>query len=148
MKIAPARTRDEIAQCYALREAVFMGEQGVSAGDEWDGLDPTCTHFLATGPAGAMATARLLSKGDMIKIQRVAVIGQARGTGLGRELMRAVLDHARNSAFTGAVLDAQIAVVGFYERLGFCAEGPEFDDGTGILHRHMVLRFQPANRPE
>jgi predicted GNAT family N-acyltransferase len=38
-------------------------------------------------------------------------------------------------------LDAQLSAISFYERLGFTATGPEFDDGSGILHRKMSLNF-------
>jgi hypothetical protein len=30
-------------------------------------------------------------------------------------------------------------VIPFYARLGYVAEGPEYDDGSGILHRVMRL---------
>jgi predicted GNAT family N-acyltransferase len=140
MKIAIATTPEERAACFAVRRAVFMGEQGVSEAEEWDGLDETCTHFLAgdaTAPAGC---ARLLAKGDSAKVQRVAVMPAFRGTGLGRRIMLAVLDHARDAGFATVVLDSQTHAIGFYEALGFTAQGPEFDD-AGIPHRAMRLTF-------
>ena len=39
-----------------------------------------------------------------------------------------------------AVADAQVRAIGFYERLGFRAEGGEFLD-AGIPHRRMRLRL-------
>lgn len=140
MKIRVAATDQDRAACFAVRKAVFMGEQGVSEAEEWDGLDETCTHFLAgdaTSPAGC---ARLLAKDDLAKVQRVAVMPAHRGTGLGRRIMQAVLDHARTQGVAAVVLDSQTHAIGFYEALGFTAYGPEFDD-AGIPHRAMRLTF-------
>lgn len=138
MKIAIATMPKERAACFAVREAVFMGEQAVSAAEEWDGLDDACTHFLAGGASDPAGCARLLPKGDAAKVQRVAVMPAYRGAGLGRLIMLAVLDHARGAGFAQVILDSQTHAVAFYERLGFTAHGPEFDD-AGIPHRSMRL---------
>lgn len=138
MTVRLATSADERAACFAVRKAVFMGEQGVTAEEEWDGLDTACTHFLA-GPAEApQGCARLLFKGDSAKVQRVAVMPAQRGTGLGRRIMLAVLDHARSEGVRSVELDSQTHATGFYESLGFTAHGPEFDD-AGIPHRAMRL---------
>jgi hypothetical protein len=39
--------------------------------------------------------------------------------------------------FTKSVIEAQVTVIPFYERLGYVAEGDAYDDGSGILHRVM-----------
>jgi predicted GNAT family N-acyltransferase len=51
--------------------------------------------------------------------------------------MACALDHAARQGNTVAALDAQVAVIAFYEHLGFVAEGPVFDD-AGIVHRRMT----------
>ncbi|WP_071674326.1 GNAT family N-acetyltransferase [Nioella nitratireducens] len=136
MQIRLAKTAEDRAACFALRKAVFMGEQNVSEAEEWDGLDDTCLHFLAIDQTGPAGVARLLPKGNTAKIQRVAVLPGHRGTGLGRQIMETVLDHARQAGFHHAVLDAQTHALGFYEVLGFVAHGPVFDD-AGIPHQAM-----------
>lgn len=122
--------------CYAIRTTVFVEEQNVPPELELDELEDQCVHFLARENGVPSGTARLLDRG-YAKVQRVAVITSARGTGLGRRLMEAVLDHAKAVGFTEARLDAQVSAIAFYERLGFVAEGPEFDD-AGIAHRLMT----------
>ena len=87
MKITIATTPEERNACFAVRKAVFMGEQGVSEAEEWDGLDEICVHFLAGDTANPAGCARLLPKGDTAKVQRVAVMPTHRGTGLGRQIM-------------------------------------------------------------
>jgi predicted GNAT family N-acyltransferase len=138
MRIVIATTAEDRAACFVVREAVFMGEQGVTEAEEWDGLDDACIHFLAGEADAPAGCARLLPGGDVAKVQRVAVMPAHRGTGLGRQIMLAVLDHARDAGVRQVVLDSQTHAVAFYERLGFIAHGPEFDD-AGIPHRSMRL---------
>ena len=138
MTLQITRTED-LATCHALRRAVFIEEQGVPEADELDDLDAQAIHLLATVDGRPMGSARLLRLGDTGKIGRVCVLAQARGTGLGAALIRAALDEFRAMPGIAKVkLGAQTHALGFYERLGFAAFGPEYDD-AGIPHRDMVL---------
>jgi predicted GNAT family N-acyltransferase len=139
MRIAIAKTEAERQACFDIRRAVFIEEQEIPEAEEWDEHDAGATHFLGVVGGIPAATARLITKDDTAKIGRVAVTREARGTGLGLALMRHVVDHARAKGFAEAALDSQTYAIPFYARLGFVAEGPEFDDGSGILHRHMRL---------
>lgn len=134
--ISVVTSAQDCEACYAIRTTVFVEEQNVPPELELDELEDQCVHFLARENGVPSGTARLLDRG-YAKVQRVAVITSARGTGLGRRLMEAVLDHAKAVGFTEARLDAQVSAIAFYERLGFVAEGPEFDD-AGIAHRLMT----------
>ena len=126
----------DLAAPLAIRAEVFIEEQGVSLADEVDGRDGNCLHWLATDGAGPVATLRVLPKGDVAKIQRVAVLRRARGTGLGAALMRHVMAALAERGFRRATLGAQTEAIGFYMRLGFVARGPIYDD-AGIPHRDM-----------
>jgi len=147
MKIGPALTQNALQECFSIRRAVFIDEQGIPEAEEWDNIDDDATHFLAWGDTGPCATARLYRDGKAARIGRVAVIIDHRGTGLGRKIMHFVLRHAKENEFEAAVLDAQTYALPFYEGLGFVADGPEFDDGSGILHRRMTLSFHPTKSP-
>ncbi len=132
-----------LADCLAIRRAVFIEEQGVSEAEEMDGLDAQCRHFLAVERGRSVGAARVkpLDGPDWPdggwKVQRVAVRAEARGRGVGRALMAHIA--AMFSDGRPVALDSQVSALGFYERLGFCAEGPEFLD-AGIPHRRMRLR--------
>ncbi|WP_299817747.1 GNAT family N-acetyltransferase [uncultured Jannaschia sp.] len=126
----------DLAAPLAIRAAVFIGEQNVSLADEVDGRDGDCLHWLVTDPEGPVATLRVLPKGDVAKIQRVAVLRRARGTGLGAALMRHAMAALAARGFRRATLGAQTDAIGFYARLGFVARGPVYDD-AGIPHRDM-----------
>jgi predicted GNAT family N-acyltransferase len=137
MRIVRAETDAARAACFAVRRAVFIDEQGIDEAEEWDAADHTCVHYLAGDEAAPLGTARLIARGSEAKIGRVAVMPQARGSGLGRQIMNHLLAEAKSAGFSAAVLEAQVSVIPFYERLGFVAEGPAYDDGSGILHRVM-----------
>ncbi len=136
ISITLARTPADRELCFTIRKAVFVEEQAVPLESELDEYDDTATHFLLWDGEMPLATARLLDKHGLAKIGRVAVLREARGRGLGLALMRAVLDEARRQGFEEAALDSQTYAVPFYERLGFVAEGDEFDD-AGIPHYLM-----------
>ncbi len=133
MRVFLAESAAERQACFDIRRAVFIEEQQIPEAEEWDDHDATCLHYLAEG-AG---TARLIAKGDVAKIGRVAVLPTFRGTGLGARIMQAVMGDARVRGFAVAELESQVYAIPFYERLGFVAEGPDYDDGSGILHRLM-----------
>lgn len=138
MKIRLAVTEAERQACFDIRRAVFIEEQQIPEAEEWDAHDATCLHYLAGDGAEAPAgTARIIAKGDSAKIGRVAVVQSHRGTGLGAQIMQALMEDARARGFKRAELESQVYAIPFYTRLGFVAEGPEYDDGSGIIHRLM-----------
>jgi len=120
-------------ECFTIRKAVFVEEQAVPLELELDEYDSTAVHFLLREGNTPLATARLLDKHGLAKIGRVAVLKATRGRGLGQRLMEAVIDEARQRGFTESVLDSQTYAIPFYARLGYIAEGDEFDD-AGIPH--------------
>ncbi|WP_299139972.1 GNAT family N-acetyltransferase [uncultured Tateyamaria sp.] len=128
---------DDLATCLELRRVVFMEEQGVSEAEERDGRDGDALHVLATRDGVALGCARILVAEGVAKIGRVCVLQEARGTGLGAAIITACLDVARaQPGVTRAKLGAQVHALAFYEKLGFTAFGPIYDD-AGIPHRDM-----------
>lgn len=121
---------------FALRREVFVWEQKVPEAEEHDADDMTATHFVAILEGEVVGTLRLIDKPEHIKIGRVAVRQAFRGQGIARQMMLAAMDHARALGRDRFFLTAQTDKLGFYERLGFTAFGPEFDD-AGMPHRAM-----------
>lgn len=141
--IAPPKTQiavtTDIATCLALRRIVFIEEQGVSEADERDDLDGQAVHLLAWVDGRAVGSARLLTTGHSGKIGRVCVLADQRGSGLGAALIGAAVEEFRRMPGIEVVkLGAQTHAIAFYEKLGFVAFGPEYDD-AGIAHRDMML---------
>ncbi|MER7562707.1 GNAT family N-acetyltransferase [Streptomyces sp. NPDC048523] len=133
--------------CFAVRKEVFVGEQGVPEDIEYDAYDAVAVHVLAVREDGVpLGTGRLLfgeaaagkTGGDASvgSLGRLAVTREARGLGVGAALVRAVEEAARARGLAAVDLHAQTHALGFYERLGYVAYGPEFPD-AGIPHRAM-----------
>ncbi len=119
----------------AVREAVFVVEQGVAPELERDGLDPDCWHALALDGRGGPVGAGRLTRGG--KVGRVAVLARWRGCGVGAALMRELLERADAEGLASLYLHSQVEAKGFYERLGFASRGEEFEE-AGITHVAMV----------
>ena len=120
----------------AVREAVFVREQGVPLDLEQDGLDARSTHVLAESGDGAeIGAGRLLPDGH---IGRVAVLPAWRGRGVGRAMLDALLQEARRLQLSEVVLNAQVHALPFYAKFGFVGQGETFDE-AGIPHRTMRL---------
>jgi len=129
---------NELHMCLRIRREVFIEEQQVPEELELDEYDATALHFIALDGMHPVATARVLLKegGKTAKIGRVAVLKQARGSGIGKNLMQ-FLEKAPDLAHVSSfVLEAQTHALAFYERLGYRAHGEEFMD-AGIPHFHM-----------
>lgn len=126
-----------VQRCMNLRMTVFVEEQNVPVHEEIDDLDSVCTHFIARLHDDDVGTARLWknAKGEA-KAQRVAVLKQHRGKGIGAALMVALEKVAIEHGHQDVVLGAQLEALAFYERIGYAAYGPVFDD-AGIPHRMM-----------
>lgn len=134
----------DLEACHLLRRVVFIEEQGVSEAEELDDRDDGAIHLLARQNGKPVASARLLLDGDIGKIGRVCVLKDMRGTGLGQQLMMKALEElSRQPDITTAKLGAQCHALGFYEKLGFTAYGPIYDD-AGIPHQDMKITLSKA----
>lgn len=119
----------------AIRDTVFVEEQGVPADLEWDGLDEHAYHVMAFAADGTpIGTGRLLQDGH---IGRVAVLKEWRGKGVGRALLDLLLVIANKMGYDDVKLHAQTRVLDFYVRRGFERQGEEFME-AGILHVLMT----------
>lgn len=124
----------------AVREPVFIGEQGVPPEIELDELDPQCRHVLARDAEGrAIGTGRLTPQRT---IGRLAVLSGWRGKGVGAALLQALVDLARSLGHPTIELHAQVDAIGFYENFAFEVVGPEYLE-AGIRHRNMRRTLDP-----
>jgi predicted GNAT family N-acyltransferase len=141
-------TPETQALAHAIRRAVFMDEQGVSAEEEFDGLDDQALHLLAWIDGQAVGTARLRIVDGWGKFERIAVLQHFRGRNLGRDLVLALVEAANAQGVYQYRLGAQTHALKFYERLGFSAYGDEFMD-AGIPHFWMQrIDTPPTNAPD
>lgn len=141
LRVALARSDAELAAAREIRRAVFIEEQGVPAELEVDGLDPTCEHFLVFRDGAPVGTARLRQIDDGWKLERVAVLREHRRHACGALLVEHILRYVPAAA--SIHIHAQESALGFWQRAGFLARGPTFDE-AGIPHRHMSRSSHPG----
>lgn len=134
-------TDPQLNDALAVRERVFVQEQGVPLDLEIDDYDGIAWHALARMDGRAVATARLITlDATRIKIGRVATLGDYRAQGLASKLVKLLMEYGRREGFDEAVLDSQLSAMPLYEKLGFVAEGEVFLDAD-ILHRRMTRKL-------
>ncbi|MDD2720213.1 MAG: GNAT family N-acetyltransferase [Gallionella sp.] len=122
----------------AVRETVFIREQGIPAELEWDGLDEQCRHALVlSGQGEAIGCGRMMSNGH---IGRIAVLPKWRKQKVGTAIMEALLDYAFAHDYPQVDVDAQTYAVKFYRGFEFVEEGEVFMD-AGLPHIKMQLKF-------
>ena len=124
----------------AIRTRVFVEEQRIPADMEWDEADAGAVHAVAYNRLGQpVATGRLLqAEPGVAKIGRMAVHQVLRGSGLGQQVLHALLQVAAARGDRRAVLHAQRTAQSFYQRLGFQPEGAPFEE-AGIPHIEMAV---------
>jgi predicted GNAT family N-acyltransferase len=128
-------------EALAVRFEVFVDEQGVPRELEADEFDSLATHLVAIRDDQVVGTLRMLGHGGAAKIGRVAVRAAARRHGVGARLMERAAALASERGFAEIVLHAQVAVTGFYRRLGYVEEGDLFDE-AGIPHIGMRKKIR------
>jgi predicted GNAT family N-acyltransferase len=119
----------------AVRKRVFVEEQGVPAALELDEHDAGCAYVLAVAEGQAVGAARHRETPLGHKLERVAVLAELRGRGIGARIVQHVLDHLPPEA--RPYVHAQEAAVGFWARMGFVVEGAPFLEAE-IVHFKMT----------
>ena len=132
-----------------IRQRVFVEEQACPPEEEWDGWDApeargrTCHHLLGVEDGVPVAVARWrpvqLGEERAAKLERFAVLPEARGRGLGRAIVEATIREAEAAGFSTLVLHAQAHLEAFYAAHGFERVGGGFEE-AGIPHVRMVRR--------
>ncbi|HEY9750836.1 MAG TPA: GNAT family N-acetyltransferase [Allocoleopsis sp.] len=121
----------------AIRHLVFQVEQKVEPALDFDGLDPKSQHILAYVNEQPIGTTRLRYLDEQtVKIERLAVLPEFRGQGIGHKIMEATLNFLTQSQIKTVQLHAQLYIKDLYLKLGFVQVGAIFKE-AGILHVKM-----------
>lgn len=130
---------DDIDACLDIRRSVFIDEQNVDEAVEMDGLEHEGIHVLLTHNGTPAGCARIMVKGAVGKIGRVAVMKDFRGLGLGKAVMEECARILKASpGVSEARLGAQNYAIPFYESLGYRVDGDAYIEAN-IPHRPMVM---------
>lgn len=132
----------ELQAIYMARQQVFSIEQACAYLDA-DGFDEFSWHLAAWSPLHKvpLAYSRIVHPGQKYaepSIGRVITTSAARGTGLGRELVRrSIVGCSEVFPELGIRISAQTRLEKFYAEQGFVAVGPPYME-DGIPHTEML----------
>ncbi|MGQ0670941.1 MAG: MSMEG_0567/Sll0786 family nitrogen starvation N-acetyltransferase [Actinomycetota bacterium] len=142
-----AATPEELAIHFAVRDAVFVREQGFFEGTDRDAHDeePETIHVLGLCGQVAGGAVRLYPLEDpgLWKGDRLAVLPAFRRRGLGAPLVRFAVRTAGERGGRLMVAYIQPQNVGFFERLGWHRVG-ELAPFVGRIHQQMAINLQGA----
>ena len=140
MEVREARTESELAAALELRARVFCEEQGVSFEADQDGRDPEATHIVAVDDGEVIGTCRLLFRGPVARLGRLAVDQERRGESVAEQILSEADRIAAKAGSESIALHAQTYAQALYERAGYEEYGPTFVE-EGIEHVAMEKRL-------
>lgn len=133
-------------QILRLRQDIFIVEQHCIYPD-MDNLDPECVHVWGgTTVNPVMGVARILPPGlksEASMIGRIALHSDARGLGVGVDLIEYCIAYCDQNYQSAIELAAQQALAAYYERFGFQAVSEVYDE-DGIPHVNMRREWPHA----
>lgn len=134
---------DEMEEVFRIRDEVFVHEQALTHDARFDPDDRRSVHYLAYIDGAPVGTGRLTVLSQEAQVAWVAVRKSFRQHGVGKAVMLAILQRARDEEADYVVLNAQSHALDFYGRLGFETLGHEFRM-AGIPHQVMILGLTPG----
>ena len=140
LEVRPAAGPQELDAAIELRREVFVGEQGVSEADEFDGREEECVHVLAVDGGRVVGCCRLLPAGERVKLGRMVVASGRRREGIAAAMLAEADRQAAALGATLITLCAQTYVVSLYEQDGYEVTSGTYDE-VGIEHVRMEKRL-------
>ena len=127
------------AEAKAIREAVFVQEQGFTPQEQFDDQDQRAWHLVVEMDGKSVATGRLNIDGEGCwKLGNIAVLSEYRGQKIGDFIVRLLVDRALSMPKAPIYVIAQQAAVDFYGSIGFESKGPVFEL-YGRPHQRMIF---------
>ena len=119
-----------------LREPLGFTRADVTVDGEHDSL-----HLVALDAGRVVGCVMLTPKSRTLgKLRQMAVDPSRQGTGLGRAVVLHLEGELRARGYEEVVLSARAHAIGFYEKLGYLAEGDLFLE-VRLQHRLMRKRL-------
>ena len=153
LRIRPALD-DDVPALTRLINAAFVVEQTVFAGDRVDDLGvrvymSSGTFLLAEDSGAPVGCVYIETRGDRAYLGLLSVQPARQGAGLGRQLVAAAEEHARQSSC--AAMDLRVisargpALLPFYQRLGYTVVRNEPFPSTLVTKApsHYILMTKP-----
>ena len=130
----------DLQKAFHIRKEVFVKEQGVPLEDEFDEfdtLDGHCEHILVYYKEQPVGTGRVRGVDGLAKLERICILEHYRKFGLGKVIIKALEEIAKEKGLSQVKLHAQTHAEGFYEKLGYQTSSDIFME-DGIPHILMT----------
>lgn len=131
---------NDLTIAFDIRKKVFVQEQEVPLDDEFDEFDKLnggCDHILVYYNGQPVGTGRLRVHEGFGKLERICILKSYRKFGLGKEIIKALEEIAREKEMNKVKLHGQTQAEGFYKKLGYQTCSNIFIE-DGIPHVLMV----------
>ncbi len=140
MRIKRITTEIDLQAALEIRKAVFIEEQQVPESDEFDQFDTLqeqCGHVLVYHENQPAGTGRVRIVNHTGKLERICILKPYRKYGLGKVIIRELENMIKEKGITQCKLHGQTQAEGFYHKLGYQTDSPEFME-DGIPHVLMT----------
>jgi len=114
-------TNEEFKAYYHLRWKLLRKPWGQPEGSEVDEIENNCYHIMAIDNKQLIiGIARLQFNTEKVaQIRYMAVVAEHERQGVGRLMMHALEQQAKQKNIKTIILDAREPAIGFYEKLGY-----------------------------
>ena len=141
-EIKQPETRDEFKRYYYLRWMMLRAPWNQPQGSEVDDIEDSCFHVMAVNNNEVAGVARLqFNSKHEAQIRYMAVAREQERKGIGRELVKALEQHAQDSSCKTIVLDAREPAIGFYQKLGYKVVEESYLLFDEIQHYRMIKQL-------
>ncbi|AAP26627.1 MULTISPECIES: GNAT family N-acetyltransferase [Bacillus] len=130
----------DLETAFHIRKEVFVKEQNVPLEDEFDMFDEIgekCKHILVYYNNLPVGTGRIRFVDGTGKLERICILKDYRKYGLGKIIIQALEEIAREKESTKVKLHGQTQAEGFYKKLGYQTSSDVFME-DGIPHILMT----------
>jgi predicted GNAT family N-acyltransferase len=114
-----ARSLNDIMQVFAIRSAVFVGEQVCPYDEEFDGNDFCAVHLIGYRDSEPVACLRVRWFASFAKLERLAVRHEFRSTRMSFQIVRAAIELIRKKGYTRIYGQAQDRLLNWWRHFGF-----------------------------
>lgn len=141
LELCKADNLELLERCLKIRSTVFVVEKGVPRELEHDGFDVLngpCQHFLIRHHGADVGALRCMQLSqNAVQIQRLCLLKEYRGLGLGKAVLALVEHELQNQGVSTLSLDAKCEASGFYEKCGYQKASGVFMEAN-VAHVRMV----------
>ena len=133
---------EEFKSYFNLRYRILRAPWGEPEGSEVDDIEDQCFHIMVTNGETVLGVGRLqYNTENEAQIRYMAVEKAYEGNGIGRMLVNALEQQARNKNMCTVILDAREPAVGFYQKLGYSIEKKSYLLFDKIQHYRMTKQI-------